>query len=320
MMKYDKELLESVLRELENEKIKLQSKSRERLSEVYEKLPRIAEIDVALRSTVLEVIRASFGKDEDTASLIARTKKNNLALQREREDLLLAAGYPASYTDEESVCEICDGEGYANGEMCPCVIARYRKKVSHEINSRLNLRCDSFEDFDISLYPENGSGISPREQMREVYDFCRDFAEGFGNARESLFFNGGSGLGKTFLASCIAKAVSEKGFSVVFETAFSVFGTYEDVKFGRREANTEVYETCDLLILDDVGSEMSSPFSNAVFLNLINVRRNSDKKTIVISPLPSAEIRRRYGEQMFSRLEGDFIKLEFLGDDVRLKR
>lgn len=319
-MKYDKELLERVLRELENEKIKLQSKSRLRQSEVYEKIPRVAEIDVALRSTVLEVIRASFGKGEDTASLIAKTRAENLKLQREREELLQSAGYPSDYTDEESVCEICDGEGYANGALCPCVTERYRKALAVEINSRLSLCGADFSDFDLSLYPERGGGISPREQMREVYTFCLDFAEGFEDASESLNFCGGSGLGKTFLASCIAKKVAEKGFSVVFETAFSVFGTYEDVKFGRREADTGVFETCDLLILDDVGSEMSSPFSNAVFLNLLNVRRNACKKTIVISALPSAEIRRRYGEQIFSRLEGDFIKLEFLGDDVRLKR
>ena len=319
-MKYDKELLERVLHELESEKIKMQSKSRIRQSEIYEKIPRIAEIDVALRSTVLEVIRASFGKGEDTAALIAKTREENLKLQREREALLTAAGYPTDYTDEESICEICDGDGYANGTICPCVAERYRKAEASEINSRLNLCGGDFDAFDISLYPERGSGMSPREQMREVYTFCRDFAEGFESASESLLFSGGSGLGKTFLASCIAKTVSEKGFSVVFETAFSVFGTYEDVRFGRREADTGIFETCDLLILDDVGSEMASPFSNAVFLNLLNVRRNAGKKTIVISALPPAEIRRRYGDQMFSRLEGDFIKLEFLGDDVRLKR
>ncbi|MBE6913060.1 MAG: DNA replication protein DnaC [Ruminococcaceae bacterium] len=320
MVKYDKELLERVLRELENEKIRLRSKSIARQSEVYEKIPRIAEIDASLRSTVLEVIRASFGKGEDTAALIAKTKEENLALQKEREALLTAAGYPLNYTDEETICEICDGEGYANGSVCPCVAERYRKAKAAEINSRLSLCNGNFSDFDLSLYPQTGSGISPREQMREVYTFCRDFAEGFESSEESLCFCGGSGLGKTFLASCIAKTVAEKGFSVVFETAFSVFGTYEDVKFGRREADTGIYETCDLLILDDVGSEMSSPFSNAVFLNLINVRRNACKNTIVISPLPSSELRRRYGDQMFSRLEGDFIKLEFLGDDVRLKR
>ena len=232
-MKYDKELLERVLRDLENEKIKMQSQSRIRQAEIYEKIPRVAEIDIALRSTVLEVIRASFGKGEDTAALIAKTKAGNLALQKEREELLKNAGYPAGYTDEESVCEICDGEGYANGSLCPCVISRYRKAQADEINSRLNLCGADFSRFDLSLYPEKGSGISPREQMREVYTFCRDFAEGFEPSSESLSFCGGSGLGKTFLASCIAKTVSEKGFSVVFETAFSVFGAYEDVKFGR---------------------------------------------------------------------------------------
>ncbi len=319
-MKYDKELLERVLRDLENENIKMQAQSRMRRSEIYEKIPRIAEIDIALRSTVLEVIRASFGKGEDTAALIAKTREGNLALQRERQELLKAAGYPIDYTDETGVCEICDGEGYANGTLCPCVIQRYKKAKAAEINSRLSLCGADFSHFDLSLYPEKGNGISPREQMREVYTFCCDFAEGFEESSESLFFSGGSGLGKTFLASCIAKTVSEKGFSVVFETAFSVFGTYEDVKFGRSAEDTGIYETCDLLILDDVGSEMSSPFSNAVFLNLINIRRNACKKTVVISPLPSAEIRRRYGDQMFSRLEGDFVKLEFLGEDVRLKR
>ncbi|MBQ2841229.1 MAG: ATP-binding protein [Oscillospiraceae bacterium] len=319
-MNYDRDILERVLREVENKKIKTEAAAEQRRREVYERLPRIAEIDASLRTTVLDIIRASFGKGEDTAALIRRAHEKNSALVSEREAILTGAGLPSDCTEPKYSCDICSDEGYTGGELCPCVIKKYRAAVAEEINSRLILREHDFDSFDLSLYPEAGVGISPRAQMREVYDFCRNYATSFEDMYDSLFMTGESGLGKTFLASCIARKVADSGFSVVFETAFSVLGAYEDLKFGREGADTSVFESCDLLILDDVGSEMPTPFASAALFNLINLRRNSDRKTIIISSLKKPELIKRYGKQMLSRLEGDFVKLEFLGEDVRLMR
>lgn len=317
-MNYDRDILERVLREVESAKIKAEVAAEARRREVYENLPRIAEIDAALRTTVLDIIRASFGKGEDTASLIRKTHEKNAALQAERKKLLESAGIPTDVTEPKYSCDKCNDDGYAGGELCSCVINKYHAAVARDINAELNLKNANFEKFDLSLYPETGGRISPRAQMREIFDICRDYAENFGDDSENLYMSGESGLGKSMLASCIAKTVSERGFSVIMQPAFSILGTYEDVKFGRADVNTANFETCDLLIIDDVGCEMSTPFAVAAFYNLINLRNGTGKKTIVISTLKKAEILKRYGKQTASRLEGDFIKLEFLGNDVRL--
>ncbi len=319
MMKYDREILERVQRRLENERIRTEAEADERRRRVYELLPRVAEIDAELKSSVLEVIRASFGKGLDTAALVAAARKNNEALQAERREILTAAGYEFDFTEPKYSCEVCSDTGISCGEMCPCVIKRYKKEQNAEINSALRLRNTDFSAFDLSLYPEEGRP-SPREHMKVVYDFCRDYAENFGEDSECLYMSGKSGLGKSFLASCIAHNVAESGFSVVYTDAFSILGEYEDVKFGRSDKNLDVYETCDLLIIDDVGAEMATPFTVAALFNIVNRRESAEKSTIVVTTLTKSEMAKRYGAQLCSRLEGDFIKLEFLGEDVRTKR
>ncbi len=316
-IKYDKEILENVLHTLENEKIRAEAEADARKLKIYGALPRIAELDAELRTTVFDVIRASFGKGEDTAALIARAKEKNLALVAERKKLLSEANIPENALLPRYSCEVCSDSGYTGGELCPCVIARYRRAVADEINKRLVLKKCNFAEFDISRYPENGTALSPRAHMREVLQFARDYAEGFGEDSENLFLTGGPGLGKTFLASCIARRVADRGFSVVFGTAFSILGEYEAVKFGRSDGNTGVYETCDLLVIDDVGREMKTPFTVAALFNIVNMRQNADKKTVIISSNEENDIIKDYGAAFFSRIKGDFIKLEFLGNDMR---
>jgi len=318
-MKYDKEILERVQRSLENERIRIEAEAEERKRRVYTEIPRIAEIDAELKSSVFEIIRASFGKGTNPTELIASARKKNEALQREREELLCGSGYKSDFTEPKYSCEVCSDTGISCGEICPCVTVRYRKALAKEINSGLKLRDTDFAKFDLSLYPEDGRP-SPRAQMKLVYDFCRDFAADFGEGSESLYMSGKSGLGKSFLASCIANEISKRDFSVIYTDAFTLLGEYEDVKFGRSDKNLDVYETCDLLIIDDVGSEMSTPFTVAALFSIINRRGSAGKSTVVITTLPKSEGAKRYGAQLASRLEGEFVKLEFLGEDVRLKR
>ena len=316
-MNYNKDVLASVLRELENEKIRKDAECEERKARIYSLLPRVAEIDSELRSSAFDIIRASFGKADDSRALIEKTKSRSVALRTEREKLLSEANIPFDFAETSYSCEQCSDTGYTGGVLCPCVASRYALALAREVNKSLNVGAFDFSLFDINLYPEKGNP-SPRAQMREVFDFCKNYAADFGKASESLYMSGNSGLGKTFLASCIAKAVAEKGFSVVFDSAFSILGKYEDVKFSRSDEDLGIFKTCDLLILDDIGSEMATPFSNAALLDLINCRMQKGKATIAISTLSSPELLRRYGAQTASRLEGSFIKLQFLGDDVRL--
>ncbi len=320
-MKYDSDIIEAITRERANEKIKLETEAEARRKEVYKKLPRVAEIDSELSSTAFDIIRASFGKKESAADVLLARRAKNEALIAEREALLTSAGYPADVTETKYLCDICNDTGYDGGVLCRCMHERYDRACAEKINSRLELCGADFSDFSLDLYPETAAGtLSPRAQMKEVLSFCRSFAKDFSGNSESLYMSGGSGLGKTFLASCIAKVVANKGFSVIYDTAFNVLGTLEDVKFGRSNEDTEPFFSCSLLILDDVGCEMTTPFTTAAFFNIINTRRSRGLPTIVISSLKKNELASRYGAPVVSRLEGDFIKLEFLGDDIRLMR
>lgn len=317
-MKYDNDIVESIIREKTSERIKLEESVAARRREVYEKLPRVREIDSLLASTAFDIIRASFGKKESAADVLQLRREKNAALIDERNSLLASLGLPSDVTEIKYDCDICSDTGYDGGVLCRCMHKRYARAVAKKINSALRLPDVSFSDFDISLYPENGGAISPKAQMKEVFSFCRTYAEQFGEINQGLFMIGESGLGKTLLASCIAREVSGKDFSVIYGTAFEILGAMEDVKFGRREDNLDVLLTCDLLVLDDVGCEMSTPFTASAFYNIINSRLLSGKPTIVISPLKREELISRYGAHTVSRLEGEFVKLEFLGTDVRL--
>ena len=164
--------------------------------------------------------------------------------------------------------------------------------------------------------------------MTRVVAVCEGFARQFPSyPLKNLLLSGGTGLGKTFLSGCIAREVSERGFSVVYDTAISLFAAFESRKFSRdmeegRQARDETrrYLHCDLLILDDLGSELTTPFVQSALYELINSRLLADKRTIISTNLSIEQIAARYTPQIASRIEGLFQELTFYGEDIRLKR
>jgi len=212
----------------------------------------------------------------------------------------------------------------------------YKKEQNRSLSDLFKLGEDTFDSFDLSYYddtPSPETGVSPRRSMEIVYETCVEYARKFGGKSLNLFFNGAPGLGKTFLSACIARVVSENGYSVVYEMASQVFMKFEDFKFSRNaddenrrrmadEAHDDVnrYLQCDLLILDDLGTEMTTSFTIEALYTLINTRLVSGRKSIVSSNLTLPELRRRYSHQIMSRLEGDYQILTFHGDDIRKKR
>ena len=171
-------------------------------------------------------------------------------------------------------------------------------------------------------------GQCSRENMEKLYKVCRDYAQNFGRYYfDDLFLSGSTGLGKTFLSACIARTVSENGFSVVYDTAGNIFAQFEIQKFSRdgedaREARdgTRRYLGCDLLILDDLGSEMTTPFVQSALYQLINTRLTAGARTVISSNLTMDDVRRRYSPQIASRLEGEYRVLPFFGQDIRIQR
>ncbi len=215
--------------------------------------------------------------------------------------------------------------------MCRCLRQLCAQEQIKELSKLLDLGEQSFDTFRLDYYsqtPYPGRGASPRGNMELVYDVCLSYATKFGRfAIKNLFLSGAPGLGKTFLSACIARTVSENGFSVVYDTAGNVFAQFEARKFLRDSPNgldardeTRRYLNCDLLILDDLGSELTTQFTQSALYELVNTRLVGEKHTVISSNLSMEEAARRYAPQIASRLDGEYHVLHFFGDDIRLLR
>lgn len=299
--------------------------------QVYAQLPRVAELDRLLRQTMAQVIAAALREGGDPAAQVAEIRRKNQALQGERAQLLAGHGFPADALDDKPLCARCGDSGWVGSDMCDCLKVLCAQEQIRELSQLLNLGEQSFETFDLGVYsPEvwPAWGRSPRENMEKVLKICRDYAQNFGRYYfNNLFLSGSTGLGKTFLSACIARTVSENGFSVVYDTAGEVFARFEARKFSRdeesaREArdDTRRYLNCDLLILDDLGSELTTPFVQSALYQLVNSRLTAEKRTVISSNLTMDDVRLRYTPQIASRLEGEFRVLPFFGEDIRLQR
>ena len=257
-------------------------------------------------------------------ALMEKARQENQALQREREEIL-AEHFPGNYLMEGPICEICSGLGYIGTEMCTCLKALCQEEQRKLL---LLLACGtaSFREFRLDYYPDAIDpkyGASPRQVMARTYDYCRKYAENFNSDSGNLLFVGGTGLGKTMLSACIATEVTEKGYTVCYESAGHLFSKLEKNRFMPNEetvtAVSEI-ENAQLLIVDDLGTEMASSFVTASLYSLINDRILSGKPTIISTNLNAQEIADRYSPQIASRLRGNYRQLTFVGEDIRQKR
>ena len=330
-MAYEQNVLRRATERLEDQRRRREDQQNARRREIYAAIPRVAEIDRQLRRTIVDIIAASLRQGNDPVPAIGVIRDKNLDLQAERAELLVAHGYPADALDDKPACPKCNDTGWRGAVMCQCLKSLCAQEQIKELSKLLDLGEQSFDTFSLDVYspsPWRGSGISPRENMEMVYEICLNYAQKFGRFYfNNLFLSGAPGLGKTFLSACIARTVSENGFSVVYDTAVNIFSRFEDKKFSRdaddtREARDETrrYLSCDLLILDDLGSEMTTPFVQSALYTLINSRLTADRRTVISSNLSMKDVRRRYAPQIASRLEGEYRVLPFFGEDIRLLR
>ena len=317
-----KERLDS--RRRENEEAQLR-----RRQLAYSKNPKIRDIDERIRTTAIDAIGLAMSKGEDALQALEQVRDLNLSLQEERALELAACGLPGDYLNDRYICPKCRDTGYDGTKLCSCLMELYAQEQRRELSGLLKLGQETFDSFNLELYddkPDPETGISPRRYMEQVFEYCLQYARKFSAASPNLFLWGGTGLGKTFLSTCIAKVVSERGFSVVYDTAASVFSKYEDDKFARggdsAESRSQVrrMESCDLLIVDDLGTEFATAFVVSALYTLINNRLTAGKKTIFSSNLTMKELSARYSPAIMSRLQGEYYVRRFYGSDIRLKR
>ena len=291
-----------------------------REAEAYRKIPALRTLDARLRALVGEVIAAAAQPGTDAAGALRRVEAESTELCAQKAELLISNGYPADWLDEIIACPRCRDTGYLhNGEMCGCLRALYEEEKAKELSSVLKAGEDSFADFSLDYYTGEA-----RACMELTFAAAREYAVKFDADSPNLLLQGGTGLGKTFLSGCIARVVSAKGCSVVYETALEAFGAFEEQKFSR---DAETYAgasekvrrilSCDLLILDDLGTELTTGFTQSALYNIINSRLSGNGKTIISTNLTDEELAARYLPQTVSRIGGEFDTLVFMGRDIR---
>ena len=322
-MAYSAQVLRRARARLEQAKLERERENEAHRAAAYERYPRLREIDRELQQSMAELAIAFLKKDSEKTLGAIRTR--NQTLQAERNWILEAGEFEDGYLDDTPVCTRCGGTGYDGSQMCSCLRELCRQEQKKELTSLLGSGRESFDTFRLDVYSDAYDpklGTSPRELMRSNLNICKKYAAGFSAASGSLLFSGATGLGKTFLSACIARQIADRGFSVMYETAIRLFGDFETEKFGAQGGDgslTRKYFDCDLLIIDDLGTEMTTQFTVSALYSVLNTRMMEGKPILISTNLLPEALETRYSPQIASRIVGTFRLIKFAGDDLRRK-
>ena len=290
-----------------------------RLREVYSLCPEIKKIDKELSGVGMEIFGVAMGGKGSLEERLDVVKEKNLALQSKRAELLKSLGFSPDYTDLKYDCSLCEDTGYQGAKMCSCLKNALTLK-GYESSGIINLlRTQSFESFSLEEYP-----IESRDVMKRNCALLTDFANNFPNKKDFFLLVGGTGLGKTHLSTSVAKTMIDRGYDVVYEIAQNIFSDFETDRFRNHYSDTELlsekYFECDLLIIDDLGTEIVTASTVSYLYNIINTRINKNLPIIINTNLNAKEIKNIYHERITSRLFGEFNIVKFEGKDIRRKK
>lgn len=291
--------------------------AKERTKDLCGKIPELKKVCDILSDTGPRVYAAALeGKEEFDKKFEDIKRENDALLQRKRE-ILTENGYPADYLEVKYSCPLCRDEGNVNGRMCECmkkelVIAGYSSAGIAGLCGRMN-----FDTFDLSYYEG-----AERKNMEIVLQKCREYAENFRDTGSgSLLFFGGTGLGKTHLSVAMAKRVIEGGHTCVYTTADDLFSDFRKYRFDNSDdAETDKYSECELLIIDDLGTELNGRDIVPFLYNLLNQRLNAGRSTLISTNLSNNRLLETYDERIVSRLFGEFLTFRFTGKDIRMQK
>lgn len=318
-MAFSKECYHTVRAAFDAKREKAEFIANSKRRRLYRENPELESIDFALSRTAMNIMNEVRKGKEGLEERLGKVRENNEQLHAARAAILTGMGYAPDEDAEKYECEICEDKGYVEERMCPC----FRRALVIESMkiSGLGALLDnqSFDSYSLNYY-QGQDRVEAERNLRA----CKKYAEEFSLATSpNLTFIGGTGLGKTHMSTSIARVVIEKGFDVVYETAQNIMSDFEDDKFsyGRQEEKkADRYFDADLLIIDDLGTEAQTQFTVAFLYNIINTRLNAGKKTIISTNLEQADLHKRYGDRITSRLFGEYIPLVFRGKDIRMQK
>ncbi len=327
--------LKNLLSEYEKKRLNAIYEAEKRKEQIYKENPRLTEIDDILSKEAIRVSKLLI-VSKDT-SLLEELNKKILDLKNEKIKILNSIGKDINYLKPIYECSDCEDTGYItknyNTTICHCL---KQKLFNIEYNKAniYNLEKQNFNNFSSNLYSNEvdekkyNSKISPRENIEKIKKLCLNFIENFDNEEEkNLLFTGNTGLGKSFLSSCIANEILKKGKTVLYQTAPVMLDTIIDYRFGKETSSKDIYDNLlnvDLLIIDDLGTECMNSMKFSELFNIINTRllnsNNKITKTIISTNLSLQNLFSTYDERIVSRIVGNYNICYFFGDDIRFKK
>lgn len=291
-----------------------------RRAEALFAIPELAEIDRELGKTGLVIMNAAM-QGGDVDARIAQARRENETLQARKRALLMAHGYPADYTEIQYECPLCHDEGFYEFKICTCMKRKLVEAAYESSGMAHLLRTQSFANFQLEHYSDDPRVLN---HMKRVFDITREYAEAFNtDTCKNMIFMGATGLGKTHLSTAIAGRVIERGFDVFYAGATNLFADFEVQRYGNTAGGetglgTSQYFECDLLIIDDLGTEVINQFTANVLYNVINTRLSRQKSTIINTNFSERDIKEKYADRITSRLFGEYRVIPFVGRDVRM--
>lgn len=296
----------------------------ERISTAYLREPRLKEIDDSISACSIASARRLL---EGDSTALASLRADIEAFRRERENLLSASGFPENYLAPVYTCPDCRDTGYINGKKCHCLKQAIIDSIYTQSNIKNILMRENFSTFSYEYYSDTerdpATGRTFLENIRQAVEECRRFIDDFDNKPKNLLFYGNTGVGKTFLSNCVAKELLDRSYSVIYFTAFQLFDILSKGVFERDAdaiaAHQNIFD-CDLLIIDDLGTELSNAFTSSQLFLCVNERILRQKSTIISTNLNLNQVIDTYSERTFSRISSNYNLLKLCGNDIRIQK
>ena len=316
---------DEIMRGYQNRQLQNRHLTQKRLDIAFVKIPQLKSINDQIASLSVEAARRKLLADDNSNYNLLKKKIEDL--RNEKNILLEKHGFDADYFEPVYTCNDCKDTGYVNGEKCHC----FKQEVINVVYSQSNIKNiisrENFNHFSYEYYsPEDinpTTGLSSLETAKRAVEECKRFIDDFDNKPKNLFFYGNTGVGKTFLSNCVAKELLEKGNSVIYFTAFQLFDILSKGVFDRDAdaiaAHQNIFD-CDLLIIDDLGTEFANSFTTSQLFLCVNERLLRQKSTIISTNLNLNQMIDMYSERTWSRISSNYTLIKLFGDDIRIQK
>lgn len=317
---------DAIMRGYQQQQLKNRHQLEERVQEVYRRIPVMKELEDSISTRAVESARRLLGGDKKALEDL----REEIADLREQKAILLqSAGFPADYMETHYRCKDCQDTGYRQGKKCHCFRQAEMKYLYAQSNIEEIIAKENFSTFSFDYFDDTRKipvlDKTVKEYMVQVVDTCRRFVDEFSEKHGNLLFTGPTGVGKTFLTNCIAKALIDRYYSVIYLSANDLFQVFSRNRFDYdseddiRGMYQHILE-CDLLIIDDLGTELNNSFTSSQLFYCINERMNMSRSTIISTNHPINELRDRYTERVTSRIISKYTVIPLYGDDIRIRK